>query len=52
MGAESAPRVRHAIYKTFAEGGLPRAAALAQQLRLSPDEVHQAMHELHDAHVS
>lgn len=51
MSSEHAPRVRHAIYKTFAEGGLPRAAALAHQLRLSPDEVHQAMHDLHDAHV-
>ena len=49
MTSECAPRVRHAIYKTFAEGGLPRAAAIAHQLRLSPDEVYQAMRDLHDA---
>ena len=51
MPSEFAPRVRHAIYKTFAEGGLPRAAAIAHQLRLTPEAVHQAMRELHDAHA-
>ena len=51
MQSEFAPRVRHAIYKTFAEGGIPRAAVIAQQLRLPVDAVHQAMHDLHDAHA-
>jgi hypothetical protein len=49
MTAEFAPRVRHAIYKTFADGGIPRAATIAHQLRLQPEAVHAAMKELHAA---
>ena len=51
MSSEFAPRVRHAIYKTFAEGGIPKAVTIAQQLRLPVDAVHQAMRDLHDAHA-
>lgn len=51
MSSEFAPRVRHAIYKTFAEGGIPRAATIAHQLRLPAEAVHTAMHDLHDAHA-
>ena len=51
MGSEFAPRVRHAIYKTFAEGGIPRAATIAHQLRMQVTDVHEAMRELHDAHA-
>ena len=51
MSSEFAPRVRHAIYKTFAEGGIPKAATIAHQLRLQVKDVHTAMHDLHDAHA-
>lgn len=51
MSSDFAPRVRHAIYKTFAEGGIPKAATIAHQLRLQPEAVHAAMKELHNAHA-
>ncbi|HUQ88153.1 MAG TPA: organomercurial lyase [Vicinamibacterales bacterium] len=43
--------MRHAIYKTFADGGIPRAATIAHQLRLPVAAVHAAMNDLHDAHA-
>lgn len=42
-------RVRHAIYRTFAEGGVPRAAALSAQLTTPIDEIKAAYQRLHDA---
>ena len=51
MSSEFAPRVRHAIYRSYAEGGIPRAATIAQQLRLPVDAVHTAMRDLNDAHA-
>ena len=44
-------RVRHAIYKTFAEGGIPLSATLAHQLHLTQDDVRTAMERLHAAHA-
>ena len=40
-------RIRHAIYKTFAEGGIPLSAAIARQLQVPTPEVHSAMERLH-----
>lgn len=51
MLPDVAPRVRHAVYKTFAEGGIPRTAALCKQLRLQEPEVRAAMDALHAAHA-
>ena len=42
-------RVRHAIYRTFAEGGVPRAAALSAQLNIPVAEIKAAYQRLHDA---
>ncbi len=44
-------RVRHAIYRTFAEGGLPLSAVIAGTLNLPLDEVRLAYRRLHDAHA-
>jgi hypothetical protein len=44
-------RVRHAIYKTFAEGGIPRTATLCKQLRLQEPELRAAMDRLHSSHA-
>lgn len=51
MPSEFGPRVRHAIYQTFAHGGIPKAETIAHQLRMQVQDVHAAMHELHDAHA-
>ena len=51
MPSEFAPRVRHAIYRTFADGGIPKAETIARQLRMQVREVHASMHQLHDAHA-
>lgn len=40
-------RVRHAIYRTFAEGAVPRAAALSTQLNIPIDEIKAAYQRLH-----
>lgn len=41
-------RVRHAIYRSFAEGGIPFSATVADRLQLPPDEVRRAYARLHD----
>lgn len=44
-------RIRHAIYKTFAEGGIPLSAAIARQLQLSLEDVRSALERLHAQHA-
>ena len=44
-------RIRHAIYKTFAEGGIPRTTTLCKQLRLQEPELRAAMDRLHNSHA-
>ena len=44
-------RIRHAIYKTFAEGGIPRSAMLSRQLHIPEEEMHAALARLHAAHA-
>jgi hypothetical protein len=43
-------RIRHAVYKTFAEGGIPLSASIARQLHVPIEEVHAAYQRLHAAH--
>jgi len=42
MLSELVLRARHAIYRTFAEGGVPRAAALSAQLNIPLDDVERS----------
>jgi hypothetical protein len=49
MLSELALRVRHAIYRTFAEGGVPRSAALSAQLNVPIDEIKAAYQTLDEA---
>ena len=49
MLSELGLRVRQAIYQTFAEGGVPRAASLSAQLNVPVEDVKLAYHRLHDA---
>ena len=49
MLPEPVLRVRHAIYRTFAEGGVPRAAALSAQLTIPIDEIKASYQQLHEA---
>ena len=51
MLSEPLRRVRHAIYRTFADGGVPRAAALSTQLQLPVEDIKLAYQRLHDAHA-
>lgn len=44
-------RIRHAIYKMFAEGGIPLSAMLSHQLHAPIDEIRAAMERLHTAHA-
>jgi len=44
-------RVRHAIYETFAEGGIPLSATIADTLNIPADQVRSAYIQLHDTHV-
>jgi hypothetical protein len=44
-------RVRHAIYRTFAEGRVPLSASLAETLRIPLDEVNLALSRLDEAHA-
>lgn len=44
-------RLRHAIYNTFAEGGIPLSAALSRQLRLPLDEIAGSLERLHAQHA-
>ena len=51
MLSEQALRVRHAIYRILADGGIPLTTPLAQHLRLPIDVVRGAMEQLHAAHA-
>jgi hypothetical protein len=51
MLSELVRRVRHAIYRTFAEGGVPRSAALSAQLNIPLDEIKAAYQRLDEAHA-
>jgi hypothetical protein len=51
MLSELVLRVRHAVYRTFAEGGIPLSASLATQLHLPPEDVRDAYERLHEAHA-
>ena len=44
-------RIRHAIYRAFSEGGIPRSEMLSHQLHVPVDEVRSAMERLHAAHA-
>jgi len=44
-------RVRHAIYRTFSEGGIPRSEMLSHQLQMTLAEVRSALERLHAAHA-
>lgn len=41
-------RIRHAIYETFAEGGIPLSATLAHQLQIPVTEVRASLERLHE----
>src|SRR6185295_16893468 len=51
MLSDIAMRVRHAVYRTFTEGGIPQSAMLERQLHLKPGQIQPALEELHDAHA-
>lgn len=51
MLPELALRVRHAIYRSFAEGGVPLSATIADTLNLPVDEVALAYATLEEAHA-
>jgi hypothetical protein len=44
-------RIRHAIYKTFAGGGIPLSASIARQLHVPLEEVQAAYARLHASHA-
>lgn len=51
MLSELVLRVRHAVYRTLAEGGIPLAASLGTQLHLPLEDVRGAYERLHEAHA-
>jgi hypothetical protein len=51
MRSDVVVRVRHAVYRSFAEGDVPRSAPLADSLRLPLNEVALAYARLHEAHA-
>jgi hypothetical protein len=51
MLSELVLRVRHAVYRTFAEGGTPLSAAIADRLHLPADDVRLALTRLHEVHA-
>ena len=51
MLSELVLRVRHAIYRTLAEGGVPLSVTLADKLNLPLDDVRLAYTRLHEAHA-
>src|SRR5687767_13188147 len=51
MHSEPVLRVRHAVYRSFAEGHIPLAATLAETLHLPLDEIQLAYARLHEAHA-
>jgi hypothetical protein len=44
-------RIRHAIYKIFAEGGIPLSANISRQLHLPIEHVRGALERLHASHA-
>ena len=51
MLSELVLRVREAIYRTFAEGGVPRSAALSAQLNIPLEDIKLAYQRLDEAHA-
>jgi hypothetical protein len=51
MLTDLALRVRHAVYRTLAEGGVPLSATIASQLHLPVEEIRGAYQRLHHAHA-
>ena len=51
MLSELVLRVRHGIYRSFAEGRIPLSANLADKLHIPLDEVQLAYARLHEAHA-
>ena len=51
MLSELVLRVRHAVYRSFAEGEVPLSAAIANQLRMPIDDVQSAYQRLDEAHA-
>jgi hypothetical protein len=49
--SELSLRVRHAVYQTFADGGIPLSAAIANRLAIPFGEVRAAYARLHEAHA-
>lgn len=43
--------IRHAIYRTFAEGGIPLSAAISRQLHIPVEDVRSALERLHAQHA-
>ena len=51
MLSDIAQRVRHAIYRSYVEGGIPKSGMLARQLHIPEDAVRTALQQLHDVHA-
>jgi hypothetical protein len=51
MFSDVVPRVRHAVYRSFAEGHVPLSAHLADTLHMPIEEVHAAYDRLEEAHA-
>ena len=51
MFSDIAQRVRHAIYRSYVEGGIPKSEMLSRQLHIPQDAVRSALQELHAAHA-
>jgi len=51
MLSDIAQRVRHAIYRSYVEGGIPKSEMLSRQLHIPADAVRSALQELHAAHA-
>jgi hypothetical protein len=51
MLSDIAQRVRFALYRAYAEGGIPQPPVLARQLHLQEGQIHAALEELHAAHA-
>jgi hypothetical protein len=51
MLSDIAQRVRHAIYRAYVEGGIPKSAMLARQLHIPEDAVRTALQQLHAVHA-
>jgi hypothetical protein len=51
MLSELVLRVRHAIYRTFAEGGIPLSATIADKFNIPHDDIRLAYTRLQEAHA-